>query len=264
MATRLQLSGRTALITGGGGGIGAAVAAKLAERGTNIVITDLSQDRLDRAAVSLPRTSVLAVAADVTDATAMQQVVDAAVERFEHLDIVFANAGVGPDSPSTLRTMDPEVFERVVEVDLLGVWRTIRPPSSTSSTTRATSSSPPRLPPSITARSTHPTPHPRRAWNARPRTEKRAAPARRDRGSPVSRLGRHRHRPPGVRWRPSSHRTAAVRLQGPPRKTGQRRSPGGGGRARHRAPSRPDHLPPPVGAVLGATRDHQPDDRCGA
>jgi NAD(P)-dependent dehydrogenase (short-subunit alcohol dehydrogenase family) len=127
MPTKLNLPGKTALITGGAGGIGAAVAAKLAERSTNIVLTDLSQDRLDRGAASLPRASLLAVAADVTDATAMQQVVDAAVERFEHLDVVFANAGVGPDRPSTLRTMDPAVFERVIEVDLLGVWRTIRP-----------------------------------------------------------------------------------------------------------------------------------------
>ena len=49
----------------------------------------------------------------------------ATVKRFGGLDIVVANAGVAPPS-TTMRTMDPEAFERTLEVDLLGVWRTVR------------------------------------------------------------------------------------------------------------------------------------------
>jgi NAD(P)-dependent dehydrogenase (short-subunit alcohol dehydrogenase family) len=127
MATRLHLSGRTALITGGTGGIGAAVAARLSDRGTNIVLTDVNADRLDRVAATLPPATVLAMAADVTDASAMRNIVGAAVDQFGGLDVVFANAGIMPDPPSTLRTMDPHTFERVVAVDLLGVWHTIQP-----------------------------------------------------------------------------------------------------------------------------------------
>jgi NAD(P)-dependent dehydrogenase (short-subunit alcohol dehydrogenase family) len=127
MSTTLTLPGKTALVTGGAGGIGAAVATALAARGTNIVLADLGGTGLDRTASSLPAGQVLPIPADVTDAAAMHDVVTAAVERFGRLDIVFANAGIAADPPSTARTMPPSVFERVVEVDLLGVWRTVQP-----------------------------------------------------------------------------------------------------------------------------------------
>ena len=125
--TRLNLDGKTVLITGAAGGIGAAVATALADRGSNVVVTDLSQAALDAATARIPRDRLLAVAADVTDAHAMRGLVEQAVERFGRLDIVFANAGIGPNPPSTMRTTDPAMFEQIVEVDLLGVWRTVQP-----------------------------------------------------------------------------------------------------------------------------------------
>jgi NAD(P)-dependent dehydrogenase (short-subunit alcohol dehydrogenase family) len=42
------------------------------------------------------------------------------------LDVVFANAGIAADPPATIATIDPDEFERIIEVDLLGVWRTVR------------------------------------------------------------------------------------------------------------------------------------------
>lgn len=84
MLKKLKLAGRTVLITGGGGGIGAAVAAKLADRGANIVVTGRSQSRLERATASLPKARLLVVTADVTDAARMRHVIDAAVVRFGH------------------------------------------------------------------------------------------------------------------------------------------------------------------------------------
>jgi NAD(P)-dependent dehydrogenase (short-subunit alcohol dehydrogenase family) len=56
----------------------------------------------------------------------MDAVVAEIVERFGGLDIVVANAGIAP-KPGTARKMDEAMFERVIEVDLLGVWRTVRP-----------------------------------------------------------------------------------------------------------------------------------------
>ena len=56
----------------------------------------------------------------------MQAAVDTAVERFGGLDVVVANAGIAP-SLNTIRVIDEDAFERVIEVDLLGVWRTVRP-----------------------------------------------------------------------------------------------------------------------------------------
>ena len=62
--------------------------------------------------------------ADVTDQEALNAAVDGTVEAFGGIDTVFANAGIGV--PGFVRTMDPESFERVIEVNLIGVWRTIR------------------------------------------------------------------------------------------------------------------------------------------
>jgi NAD(P)-dependent dehydrogenase (short-subunit alcohol dehydrogenase family) len=62
----------------------------------------------------------------VTDLAAMESVVDEAVGRFGGLDVVFANAGIAIDPPTTAVAMAEADFDRVVEVDLHGVWRTIR------------------------------------------------------------------------------------------------------------------------------------------
>lgn len=125
--TKLSLNGRTALITGGAGGIGGAVATALAARGANVVVTDIWQSALEQATATIPPAQLLAAAADVTNANAMRALVDGAVDRFGRLDIVFANAGIGPNPPSTLRTTDPADFANVVNVDLLGVWNTVQP-----------------------------------------------------------------------------------------------------------------------------------------
>ena len=126
-ATKLNLNGRTALVTGGAGGIGGAVATALAARGANVVVTDISQSALEQATATIPPAQLLAAAADVTNANAMRALVGGTVDRFGRLDIVFANAGIGPNPPSTLRTTDPADFANVLGVDLLGVWNTVQP-----------------------------------------------------------------------------------------------------------------------------------------
>jgi NAD(P)-dependent dehydrogenase (short-subunit alcohol dehydrogenase family) len=62
--------------------------------------------------------------ADVTDHDALDAAVAGTVEAFGGIDSVFANAGIG--TPGFVRTMDPAAFERVIEVNLVGVWRTVR------------------------------------------------------------------------------------------------------------------------------------------
>jgi NAD(P)-dependent dehydrogenase (short-subunit alcohol dehydrogenase family) len=68
----------------------------------------------------------LSVACDVTDRAMLDSVVDHALRKFGRIDVVFANAGIAADPPATIATIDEEVFERVLEVDLQGVWRTVR------------------------------------------------------------------------------------------------------------------------------------------
>ncbi|WP_037494186.1 short-chain dehydrogenase/reductase [Solirubrobacter soli] len=115
---RYSLNGQVALVTGAARGIGAATARSLHARGAKVALVDLDPP----AAFDPQRT--LGLAADVTDREAIKNAVEATIERFGGLDVIVANAGIAPKVTTAL-TMDPDVFERVVEVDLLGVWRTV-------------------------------------------------------------------------------------------------------------------------------------------
>jgi NAD(P)-dependent dehydrogenase (short-subunit alcohol dehydrogenase family) len=112
-------------VTGGARGIGLATARELAARGANVVITDLDPDAVARAAAEIHPTNALGIAADVTDADAMDAAVATAIERFGGLDVVVANAGIASRGATALAA-DRDQFERVIEVNLLGVWRTVR------------------------------------------------------------------------------------------------------------------------------------------
>jgi NAD(P)-dependent dehydrogenase (short-subunit alcohol dehydrogenase family) len=119
-----ELSGKIALITGGARGIGFETARALVGRGASVVIADLDQAAAESAAAQLHDTRALGVAADVVDRGANQRAVAMAVERFGGLDVVVANAGIAP-RVATFRAMSKESFERVIDVDLMGVWRTV-------------------------------------------------------------------------------------------------------------------------------------------
>jgi NAD(P)-dependent dehydrogenase (short-subunit alcohol dehydrogenase family) len=122
--TRYDINGKVALITGGAQGIGLGIAQALRARGAKVVLVDIDGDVVQAAAVRLGFDAVLGLAADVTDAAAIRAAVDTAADRFGGVDLVIANAGIAP-KPGTTRLMDPQEFERVVEIDLLGVYRTI-------------------------------------------------------------------------------------------------------------------------------------------
>ncbi|HET7049681.1 MAG TPA: SDR family NAD(P)-dependent oxidoreductase [Solirubrobacteraceae bacterium] len=124
---RYPLADRAVIITGAAGGIGAASARALVARGAQVTLVDLGQDAVDELAASLPADRVLARAADVTHIEQMAGVVEATRARFGKVDVVFANAGIANDPPMTLDAAELETYERVIEVDLLGVVRTIKP-----------------------------------------------------------------------------------------------------------------------------------------
>jgi NAD(P)-dependent dehydrogenase (short-subunit alcohol dehydrogenase family) len=122
----LVLKGKVALVTGAAGGIGLASARALSARGARVVLCDVQAAEVERQAQALGVDRALGLGVDVTDRAAMDRAVEATVERFGGLDVIFANAGIAPDPPTTIATIDESMFERVVEVDLLGVWRTVR------------------------------------------------------------------------------------------------------------------------------------------
>jgi NAD(P)-dependent dehydrogenase (short-subunit alcohol dehydrogenase family) len=117
-----ELSGRRVLITGAARGIGAATAKRLHARGARLVLAGIEPDLLARVAADCG--DVMAVVCDVRDREQVEGAVEAAVERLQGLDVVVANAGVAAQLP--LVGGDPEVFERTIEVNLLGVYYTLR------------------------------------------------------------------------------------------------------------------------------------------
>src|SRR5688500_169667 len=121
---RYALSNKVALVTGAARGIGFGTAQALVKRGAKVVVVDLDQTAADRAAQQLSDTDALGIAADVTDRGALQQAVARTVERFGRLDVVVANAGIASRG-ATMRAMSTENFERVLDVNLYGVYRTV-------------------------------------------------------------------------------------------------------------------------------------------
>lgn len=123
--SRYNLAGRTVLITGSTGGLGTALARALRQRGANLALLDLDADRVAAQAADLGPASVAqGWIADVRDLDSLGSAVDAAADHFGRLDVVVAGAGVGSIAP--LDSLGPDVWEKVIDINLSGVWRTFR------------------------------------------------------------------------------------------------------------------------------------------
>jgi NAD(P)-dependent dehydrogenase (short-subunit alcohol dehydrogenase family) len=120
-----SLNGKVALVTGGARGIGFESARQMHARGASVAVVDLDAGQAREAAERIGERAI-GIGADVTDSGAMMAAVAETVERFGGLDVAMANAGIAPPTTATLRTSPPEEWERVIEVDLLGVWHTVR------------------------------------------------------------------------------------------------------------------------------------------
>jgi NAD(P)-dependent dehydrogenase (short-subunit alcohol dehydrogenase family) len=125
VAVDFPLPGKVALVTGAARGIGFETARVLHARGASVAVVDLDRQATEDACKAIGERT-LAIAADVTDADAMRAAVATIVDRFGGLDVVVANAGVAPTQGPML-TADADAWERVLEIDLLGVWRSVHP-----------------------------------------------------------------------------------------------------------------------------------------
>lgn len=117
-----RLDGQVALVSGASSGIGRAAAVELARRGATLVLAARSADKLEALARELGGEH-LVVPTDVTDAAAVTGLVQQAVDRFDHIDIVLANAGVYV--PGDVWEGDPDAFEVMVQTNVTGVVRLV-------------------------------------------------------------------------------------------------------------------------------------------
>src|SRR3954453_22205638 len=121
------LSGRAVLVTGAASGIGRATAVAFARAGASLALVDVDESGLDGTLDLVRGAGARAepIVADVTDLDAVAAAVQRTVDRYGRLDAAHNNAGVaGPFLP--LDEYPPEEFQRVLQVDLVGVWHCMR------------------------------------------------------------------------------------------------------------------------------------------
>jgi NAD(P)-dependent dehydrogenase (short-subunit alcohol dehydrogenase family) len=112
-----------ALVTGGGTGVGKAIALALAEAGHDVTICGRRANVLDEVAASHPR--IHALIADVTDETSVAKLYDDATAACGPFGIVVANAGAGESAPAHRTSLD--LWQRTLDVNLTGSFLTVRP-----------------------------------------------------------------------------------------------------------------------------------------
>jgi meso-butanediol dehydrogenase / (S,S)-butanediol dehydrogenase / diacetyl reductase len=114
----MQLQGKVALITGGGQGIGAAIAARFVADGAKICITGRTREKLDRVAGSLPAGSVTTCVGDVTNDEDAERMVETTLGFGSKIDVLVNNAAIDPGGSVT--TLDPALWRKVIETNLTG------------------------------------------------------------------------------------------------------------------------------------------------
>lgn len=120
-----DLNGKVALVTGAARGIGFETARQMHMRGASVAVLDLDADEAREAAERIGARAI-GLAGDVTDEGAMMACVAEVVEKLGGVDVAVANAGIAQANFATSRAISGEEWSRVFEVDMLGVWRTVR------------------------------------------------------------------------------------------------------------------------------------------
>jgi len=118
-----SMAGQVVLLTGAGSGIGAAAARELKARGALPILVDIDRHMIESLAQTLGD-DTLCVVADVTDMAACEAAVQATLGRHGRIDVVWANAGVA--AFGQLAHIDPVAWKRVIDVNVMGVFNTVR------------------------------------------------------------------------------------------------------------------------------------------
>jgi len=118
-----DFAGKVALVAGASKGIGAATAKAFAEAGASVVLAARGLDGIEEIAREIEGSGgkALPVATDVGDVSAMETLVQRALDRFGRLDLAFNNATDGP-MPAPLHEIDPEAFDRGIRTNIRGTF----------------------------------------------------------------------------------------------------------------------------------------------
>jgi NAD(P)-dependent dehydrogenase (short-subunit alcohol dehydrogenase family) len=126
MTKALNLNGAVTVLTGAGSGIGRATAVAFAERGASVVVSDVSEDRVTEVVDHIAELGhpAIGLTADVTVEADLQKLRDAALERFDRIDVVMNTVGViAMGAPETL---PDEAWTRTLDINLLSIARSNR------------------------------------------------------------------------------------------------------------------------------------------
>jgi NAD(P)-dependent dehydrogenase (short-subunit alcohol dehydrogenase family) len=114
----MQLQGKVALVTGGGTGIGAAVAKRFADEGAHVCITGRRREKLEEVAAAMPSGSALVVTGSCCDENDSRRMVEAALSITGRLDILVNNAAI--EMNKSVVDMEPETWRTMLENNLTG------------------------------------------------------------------------------------------------------------------------------------------------
>ena len=123
----MKLAEKVAVITGGGSGIGRAAAMLMAQEGAKVAIIDRTLETAQETVRQLINEggSGLAIVADVADYQQMQQAFETIFDKYQRIDIVFANAGInGVWSP--IEEIEPDEWDRTINTNLTGTFLTVK------------------------------------------------------------------------------------------------------------------------------------------
>ncbi|MCG0283619.1 SDR family oxidoreductase [Streptomyces sp. PSAA01] len=119
-----QLEGKTAVVTGGGTGIGLATAVRLADEGAHVFITGRRKTQLDAAVETIGSARATAVAGDISNLADLDRLYDTVRARGRGLDVLFANAAAA--SFATLEQVTEEHFDQTFDVNVRGTLFTVQ------------------------------------------------------------------------------------------------------------------------------------------
>src|SRR4051794_6315191 len=121
----VRLEGKVILVTGGASGMGRVATRMFAEQGAKVVATDINAVGLEQTLSEIDaalRPSILTLTGDVSKGSDVESWVDAAVQRFGKLNVLYNNAGIMPDEDTSVIETSEATFQRIIDINVKGIF----------------------------------------------------------------------------------------------------------------------------------------------